>query len=395
MRPLAERKSITLTLEAPDRLPLTADPARIRQVVFNLISNAVKFTRQHGHVTVRAARAGRDIEVSVEDTGVGIDTKNLDRVFEAFEQVQGTGSREGTGLGLALSRRLVEAHGGTITVTSELGRGSRFTVRLPATGRVPATDRTPMPELASDTPVVLVIEDDASAAELLRVYLEGAGFAVATTALGEEGLRWANELRPSAILLDILLPDIDGWDVLQRLKRDDATRPIPVLVVSVVDDRSLGMTLGAVDYFVKPIAREPLLEAIGRLTFTTKVRTQTVDVLVIDPDAEAHERYRAVLEPEGFRVAGATDGEAGRRLATDTGPDLILLDLLQADGFELVNRLKADPATSRIPIWATTPGELAPEDKARLNGNVIDVATRGDAALDALRGWLSGAAGAA
>jgi signal transduction histidine kinase/DNA-binding response OmpR family regulator len=395
MRPLAERKSLVLELDAPDGLSLVADPARLRQVVFNLVSNAIKFTPVGGRIAVRASRSDDQVQLSVDDTGVGIARQDLERVFEAFEQVQASGPREGTGLGLALTKRLVEAHGGTIEVTSDLGRGSRFTVRLPASAAVDPAQPAPMPVLDRERPVVLVIEDDPSAAELLRVYLEGAGFGVAITAHGEEGLRWAAELRPNAILLDILLPDIDGWDVMQRLKRADATRAIPVLVVSVVDDRSLGMALGAVDYFVKPIAREPLLEAIGRLTFTTKVKTRTVDVLVIDPDASAHERYRAVLEPEGFRVSGATDGESGRRLATETGPDLILLDLLQSDGFELVSRLKADPATSAIPIWATTPGELAPADKARLNGNVIGVAARGDAALDALRRWLSGVAGAA
>ena len=395
MRPLAERKALVLVFDGPSEVPLVADPARIRQVVFNLVSNAIKFTPPGGRITVRASRSGDQVRLSVDDTGVGIDPSDLDRVFEAFEQVPNGASREGTGLGLALSRRLVEAHGGTIEVTSEVGQGSRFTVRLPAGPRTVGTQPTPTPMLDRERPIVLVIEDDSSAAELLRVYLDGAGFTVVTTARGEEGLRWANELRPNAILLDILLPDVDGWEVLQRLKRADVTRGIPVLVVSVVDDRSLGMALGAVDYFVKPIAREPLLEALGRLTFTTKVKSRTVDVLVIDPDASALERYRTVLEPEGFRVSGVTDGEAGRRLATETGPDLILLDLLQLEGFELVNRLKSDPATSGIPIWATTPGELAPADKARLNGNVIGVAARGDAALDALRAWLSGVAGAA
>jgi len=252
----------------------------------------------------------------------------------------------------------------------------------------------PRPRL--DTrPRVLLVDDEEDFLELTALFLREVGFEVECARAAGEAIARAVRNPPDVILLDILLPDIDGWDVLQRLKRSDGTRGIPVLVVSVVDDRSLGMALGAVDYFVKPIARDPLLQALGRLTFTTKVKTRTVDVLVIDPDASAHERYRAVLEPEGFRVAGVTDGEAGRILATETAPDLILLDLLQSDGFELVTRLKADPATSAIPIWATTPGELAPGDKARLNGNVIGVAKRGDAALDALRGWLAGVAGAA
>jgi DNA-binding response OmpR family regulator len=237
---------------------------------------------------------------------------------------------------------------------------------------------------------VLVIEDDPGAAELLRLYLEAAGYAVAVTASGLEGLAWAAELRPAAIVLDILLPDTDGWDVMQRLKRDPRTLAVPVLVVSVIDDRPLGLALGAVDYFVKPVARESLLDALGRLTFTTKVKSRVVTALVIDADAGAAARYRDLLEPEGFRVIATVDGVTGRNQAEELQPDLILLDLLlpDIDGFELVAQLKADPATSAIPIWATTPEALDAADKERLNGDVLGVVERGDQALFALKAWL-------
>jgi DNA-binding response OmpR family regulator len=163
-----------------------------------------------------------------------------------------------------------------------------------------------------------------------------------------------------------------------------------VLVVSVVDDRPLGLALGAIDYFVKPIGRESLLAALGRLAFTTKVRTRTVTALVIDADPEADGRYRRLLEPEGFRVMSAATGQAGADQARRLKPDLILLDVLlpDIDGLDLVAELKRDPATTEIPVWLTTPASLAPDEKARLNGNVIGVLERGDAALDALRSWL-------
>jgi signal transduction histidine kinase/DNA-binding response OmpR family regulator len=394
MRPLAEPKGLRLEVTAPDDLHVTADPNRMRQIVFNLVSNAIKFTDEGGRVTIAAEADGDEACLSVVDTGRGIAPDELARIFEAFEQ--GTGGREvgGTGLGLALTRRLVEAHGGRIEVASELGFGSRFTVRLPRPSEQPEASAAPAATPGQVT--VLVIEDDPSAGELLRLYLGSAGHRVEVTPSGTEGLAWARAMRPDAIILDILLPDRDGWDVLQALKRDEETRGIPVVVVSVVDDRALGIALGAVDYFVKPIGRDALLASIGRLTFTTKVKTRTVTVLVIDPDPYASQRYRELLEPEGFRVIAALDGRTGLREAALARPDLILLDVLlpDGDGFELVHRLKADPATRSIPIWVATQPDLAPADKERLNGHVLGIAERGDDALAALRSWLNPAPGA-
>jgi DNA-binding response OmpR family regulator len=237
---------------------------------------------------------------------------------------------------------------------------------------------------------VLVIEDDPAAQELLRVHLEGAGYGVLATASGRQALAWLTRMRPDAVILDIMLPDLDGWEILQRLKADPATRSVPVMVVSIVDDRELGLALGAIDYLVKPVSRELLLEAIGRLTFTTKVRTRTVTVLVIDGDRDALSRYRHALEPEGFRVIAALDAASGRQRAVEEKPDLILLDALlpDGDGFELTSELRKDPATATIPIWVTAPGGLAPDIKAQLNGNVQGVLVRGEDALGSLRGWL-------
>jgi signal transduction histidine kinase/DNA-binding response OmpR family regulator len=391
MQPLADRRSISLTVESGLERSVIADPARIRQVVFNLLSNAIKFTPEGGSVAVAMDADDAEARLTVSDTGQGIAPSDLGVIFEAFQQGSRTNRTtiEGTGLGLALTRQLIEAHGGSVEVRSELGAGSTFTVHIP---RVGLAHGTPQPPLVQEgRPTVLVIEDDPAAAELLRVYLDSAGYGVAIAETGAAGLSWAKELRPDAIVLDILLPDIDGWDILQRLKGNLETRATPVLVVSVVDDRPIGLALGAVDYFVKPIVREGLLAAIGRLTFTTKVRTRVVTALVVDADPEADARYRGLLEPDGFQVISARDGASGRELALTRSPDLILLDVLlpDVDGFELVAQLKRDPRTSAIPIWVTTPPDLRPEDKARLNGHVLGIAERGDAAMEALHAWLN------
>ena len=393
VRPLADQKRQVVTLELAPTV-VDADPSRVRQVVINLLSNAIKFTGEGGQIRVGLRADAADAAViSVRDTGRGIRPQDLERIFEAFQQGEGdmpAPNHEGTGLGLALSRQLVEAHGGRLDVRSEVGVGSEFIVRLPMHAAAPEPiAAAPVPPKGQ--PTVLVIEDDPAARELLRVHLEGAGYAMLAATTGRQGLGWADQVRPDAILLDILLPDIDGWEVLQRLKADPRTRAIPVMVVSVVDDRPLGLALGAVDYFVKPIAREPLLEALGRLTFTTKVKTRTVSVLVIDADPEAPARYGALLEPDGFRIISAADGATGRQRAIDEQPDLIILDteLPDGDGFELTATLRHDPRTATIPVWITTPDGLAPEVKSRLNGNVQGVLARGEDAIAAMHAWLS------
>lgn len=398
LQPLADQKHQTVTLTlAP--MTVDADPSRVRQVVLNLLSNAIKFTGAGGAIQLALRGDGPDDALlTVTDTGRGISPTDLGLIFEAFQQGDGgigPAHHEGTGLGLALTKQLVEAHGGSVAVESTVGVGSTFTMRLPIRRPVAVVGVAP-PVMLGGRPTVLVIEDDPAAQELLRVHLEGDGYTVLAASTGREGLAWVRQARPDAVLLDILLPDMDGWEILRRLKEDPATRAIPVMVVSVVDDRQLGLALGAIDYFVKPISRDPLLEALARLTFTTKVRTRTVTVLVIDADPDASARYRQLLEPDGFQVISAVNGDSGRRRALDDQPDLIILDteLPDVDGFELTAALRHDPLTATIPVWITTPAALEADAKARLNGNVQGVLARGDEAIAAMHVWL-GRAGAA
>jgi CheY-like chemotaxis protein len=242
-----------------------ADELKLKQVVLNLLTNAVKFTPDGGSVDVRADLAGDEAQVIVRDTGIGIDAGDHERIFEAFQRGGREARSEGTGLGLTLSKRIVELHGGRIWMSSRRGAGSTFGFAVPVRQTAETTEEVPVIVAAErDMETVLVVEDDAHSVELLSVYLEDAGYRIAVARDGAEGLELARRLRPRAVVLDILLPRVDGWDLLGRLKADAATADAPVIVVSMLDERSKGLALGAVEYLVKPVGREELLEALER-----------------------------------------------------------------------------------------------------------------------------------
>ena len=396
LKPLAERKRLRLESEV-DSLRLVADRGRFRQVLYNLLSNAIKFTPEGGRVRVEAARSDGHVAVSVVDTGIGIAEEDQPHVFEEFRQVGDPASKEaGTGLGLALTRRLVEAHDGRIELESAPGVGSRFTLFFPdrapsaaAAGSSPSR-RLGGSGLGQDGPEVLVVEDDASAAELIRTYLEGDGYRVRVAGDGEEALAEAASRVPAAIVLDVLLPDLDGWEVLRRLKSDDRLRDVPVIIVSVVDEREVGLALGAVDYFLKPVDRVALLSRLARYTFTTKVKERPVRVLAVDDDPATLELVGATLRGEGFDVLTAHGGRQGLDLALTEQVDLVICDLLMPDldGFAVVAAIKADRKTRDIPILILTGYELTAAEEAGLNGKVLDVLKKGEPGLDGLGTWL-------
>jgi CheY-like chemotaxis protein len=224
---------------------------------------------------------------------------------------------------------------------------------------------------------VLLIEDDRRSVELLTLYLEGAGFAVVTCGDGEAGLEAARQLRPAAIVLDIMLPRLDGWDFLTRAKGDEATAHIPVVIVSMLDERGKGFALGAADYLVKPVSRDDLLATLRRLTAATQ-GNGSCTVLAIDDDPLAVELIETVLRAEGFTVVGALGGEEGVAAAKAQRPGLIILDLLMpgVDGFEVVDRLRADPATCDIPVVILTSKTIEHSDRERLAAHVAHLAAK-------------------
>jgi signal transduction histidine kinase len=267
VRERAARHGIRLGLEvAPEVGLVRADELRIKQVIVNLLSNAVKFTPDGGRVEVRARTEGSEVLVTVADTGTGVAAADRDRIFESFQQGgRRASTTEGTGLGLTLSKRIVELHGGRIWVESELGVGSTFGFAIPAGVPAPAAGAvTADPGRADGTGTVVVIDDDRRSIDLLTVYLEAAGLRVVSASDGRRGVELIRALKPAIVVLDILLPGLDGWQVLESLKADPATAAIPVVVVSILDERGRGLALGAAEYLVKPVSREGVLDALAR-----------------------------------------------------------------------------------------------------------------------------------
>ena len=398
VRERALKQRILLSLEVdPEVGLLDADRLRFRQVVLNLLSNAVKFTPDGGRVGVRASLRDRDLVVEVVDTGPGVAAEDRERIFDSFQQgARHPGQTEGTGLGLTLSKRILELHGGRIWVDSEAGQGSTFGFALPAGSGEPALTSVPQAGLDSGLPAestlgpgptVVVVEDDRRSFDLLRVYLEAAGARVVSARDGEEGLDTVRSLSPAGVVLDILLPGIDGWEVLAQLKADPGTAAIPVIVVSMLDERGRGFALGAAEYLVKPVGKDQLMAALYRAAAMPE-RKHTV--VAIDDDPLAIELVRASLEPEGWTVLGAATGQEGLALIRERQPSAVLLDLLMPgmDGFEVVEALRADPDTKTVPVVILTSKSMTQQDKERLQGRITYVARKTEFDLSGLAGLL-------
>jgi signal transduction histidine kinase/DNA-binding response OmpR family regulator len=385
VRQRAMAAAVGLSLDAaPELGTIRADGRKVKQVVVNLLTNAITFTPQLGEVEVVARREAGSVSVEVRDTGVGIAPEDQERIFREFEQAATSPSAPGVGLGLALARSIVEVHGGRLTVVSELGQGSTFTFTLPVSGPprgVVAAAATALTETHSSTAagdLVLVVEDDRRAAKLQSLHLTEAGFEVAVAQSVDEGLELARRLLPVAITLDVLMPGRAGWDFLAEAKSDPAIADIPIVMVSIVDEPLRGFGLGAVDYLVKPVSGPRLVAAVMRAVAGT--RRERPRVLVIDDEPSARELASAILESEGFDVAVAADGPAGLHAIRVHAPDLVVLDLLMPgmDGFQVVDELRADPSTAGIPVMVVTAASLAPDERARLERRVSQLAQKGE-----------------
>ena len=381
---------------------LQVDRRRLKQIVLNLVANAVKFTPGGGQVVVHVAAvdrvqaesalpgpgqgvrmplpasdAERFIEISVRDTGIGIALDDIQKLFKPFTQISNTVTRsvEGTGLGLVMVHRLAELHGGTVAVNSQPGHGSCFTVWLPWRENGAATTLPRPPAKAPAVqPLALVIEDNHEARLLLTAQLESLGFAVRHVPTGEAALEMAQAITPDLITLDILLPGMDGWEFLARLKTVPHWAEVPVVVVSVVADNSKGFSLGAALVLQKPIERDALLHGLDRLGLKP-AHGREVTVLVVDDDPSAIELLASQLRQNRYAVLAAHGGRAGIELAQRHRPDLIALDLEmpEVNGFDVVEALKSSPETARIPIVVVTAQNLTIADRARLNGHISDI----------------------
>ena len=403
----ALRHGIVLDLQIPDDLSdleLYVDERKLKQIMFNLLSNAVKFTPDGGKIEVEASSEESEIAIGVSDTGIGINPKDLERVFETFEQIDSAHSlnQQGTGLGLALTRRLVGLHGGRIWVESQgEGRGSTFTFTIPIEVRepekeIPSSAASPQAKSievsrtdeGDSRPTVLVVEDDRHASELITHYLNEAGYAVAHAFDGKEVVSLAKEIKPHAITLDILMPEKDGWEVLGELKSIPETRDIPVIIVSITEDQQLGFSLGAIEWLVKPVDREYLIDVVGRSGLTSGKENMTV--LVVDDEPKNVELVSDTLQSQGYKVIQAFGGREGIDLALEHHPDLIILDLMmpEVSGFDVVEELKSDAEGKDIPIMIYTAKELTEEDRERLNGHIQVIASKSRTSRQELLGKL-------
>jgi signal transduction histidine kinase/DNA-binding response OmpR family regulator len=398
-QPLAAKKQLKVVTNSGLAGELVADAGKLTQMLLNLISNAIKFTPEGGIITISARRTPELMEIAVADTGLGISKTDLGRIFQDFQQIDSgvDQQNQGTGLGLSLTRRFAVLHGGDVRVESELGKGSVFTLSLPLAGpafskREDAEPGQSVPDAAAvdDRPLVLIVEDDPAAAELVKHIVERGGFRTKIACSAREALAKARELRPMAITLDIVLPDLDGWELLKRLKQDETTSAIPVAVVSVVDNPELGVALGALDYFVKPIRANEFLKRFSVFNFKRTLGREEVRVLVVDDEAANRELLAAVLEPAGFKVIMAATGNEAIRLANSGQPDVILLDLMMpgVTGLDVVKALRAEDATAEIPIIVLTAKEVTDTDKMQLNGHVSAMLSRGSTGAVDLLGQL-------
>jgi signal transduction histidine kinase/CheY-like chemotaxis protein len=379
---LVQKNSNTLEVRCPANLgAMRADMTKVRQSLFNLLSNASKFTK-NGKITLEAAREISPpkadwIVFRVSDTGIGMTPEQQDRVFEAFSQADAATARDfgGTGLGLTITKTFCRMMGGDVALTSEPGKGTTFTIRLPTEVREPKAESAAASESSAapnmeGTPV-LVVDDDADTRQVLKRFLNRKGFPVECASSGEEGLRLARELHPMAIILDVMMPGMDGWAVLSTLKSEPEVRDIPVVMLTIVDDKNLGYTLGASDYMIKPVDREHLIQILAKFRDVPPPRF----ALVVDDEEPARKMLTQILEKERWTVVQAENGLVALELIAKQRPDLILLDLMmpKMNGYQFVAELHKRDDWRSIPIIVVTAKDMSTEERLALDGYVEKV----------------------
>lgn len=405
IQPLVEKNGNTLTVECASNLgSMQADLTKVRQSLFNLLSNACKFTH-NGTIALTVSRGAREYLLShsspaslstqdwitfrVTDAGIGMTKEQVSRLFQAFTQADESTTRKygGTGLGLAITKKLCQMMGGDVSVESELGKGSTFIIRVPAQVSDPKIQSTsPLPLKSNILPqgahTVLVIDDDPTVHDLMQRFLAKEGFRVVSALNGEEGLRLAKELHPDAITLDVMMPKMDGWAVLSALKEDPEVADIPTIVLTIVDNKNMGYALGASDFLTKPIDRDRLSAILKKYQCTNPSRP----ILLVEDDAVTREMMCRMLEKEGYTVAEAENGSIALGQMADNQPELILLDLMmpEMDGFTFIDELRRNESWCSIPIVVITAKDITVEDRLRLNGYVENILQKGAYSRDEL-----------
>ncbi len=395
--PMIEEKGLILEVAISEDIPATIcnDKNRIKQVLINLLSNATKFT-ETGQISMAVRSSmlvpGSSLEdfkkeelssivFSVTDTGIGIKPEHLPNVFDEFKQIEGPLKEKptGTGLGLAISKKMLEMMGGRIWAESEYGKGSRFQFTIPIK-EIAEAKRPPVisPEaLDLSKKLVLTIDDEVEAQEIVKTYLKTEGYEVIQAYNAMEAMELAKKYHPFAITLDIIMPGKDGWDILHELKRDPKTKSIPIICISILDNREMGISLGAIEYIVKPINKDQLMEELQRLEEQFRI----YDILIVDDEPQAIELLAQYLTAEKrYMVRKAYGGKDGLSRVKEGRPDLIILDLMmpEVDGFEVIRNLKKSEETKDIPIIIVSAKKLTQEEIEYLNNNIEKIIRKGD-----------------
>ncbi len=383
IQPLVEKNHNKLLVDCqPDLGQLHADMTKVQQALYNMLSNAAKFTKE-GTITLTVERhrnAVDQLTFQVTDTGIGISEEQLGKLFQPFTQADPSTTRKygGTGLGLVISRRFCELMGGDITVESELGHGSTFTIHLPADVQKPnkaeqtvTSPASPEQPFRDGVDTVLVIDDDPSVRELMERFLSKEGFRVVTAPSGAVGIQQAKKLHPIAITLDVMMPEKDGWTVLTELKADPELADIPVIMLTMVDDKNVGYALGASEYLSKPIDRQQLRYILEKYRDRISIR----QALVVEDDPLTRQMLSEMLAKEGWSVDAAENGRVALEHVANQLPELILLDLMmpEMDGFQFLDALNRHPEWRQIPVIVVTAMELKLEERLKLNSYVEQV----------------------
>ena len=391
---LVSKRGNTLVIDAPPPLGgMHTDQVKLRQCLFNLLGNAAKFT-ENGTITLRVRRMERDqrewIEFAIEDSGIGMTPEQLSGLFERFVQADSSTTRRygGTGLGLSITRAFTELMGGEVDVTSEQGRGSTFYMRVPVElAELPAE---PI-ETAQMTPrddSVLIIDDDPGTRDLIARYLQREGFVTRQASDGRTGLAMAKALHPRVVLLDVMMPQMDGWSVLSAIRSDPDLAATPVIIISFVHEEGLAASLGANDYLSKPIEWDELRTVLARY----RLSAIGDDILVVDDDPETRTRLTAMLNRSGFKVRAASDGPMALTMAEEAKPAVVLLDLMMPDmdGFTVLKKLRARDDWRDIAIVVLTAKDITPEERQFLQGEADQILTKGNTSYRELAEQLRG-----